>query len=52
MQRIRNTCRKYAYHICKKNPQKIKFPCPVLFPLLHCGLGCTLELQKVKGLLQ
>lgn len=48
MQRIRNACQKYAYHVSKKN---------LIFvlsfsTLLHCGLGCTLELQKVKVLLQ
>lgn len=53
MQRIRNACQKYAYHVSKQKPQKsnffvLSFPPP----LLHCGLGCTLELQKVKVLLQ
>lgn len=52
MQRIRNACQKYAYHVSKKNSKKSNFFVLSFSPLLHCGLGCTLELQKVKVLLQ
>lgn len=52
MQRIRNACQKYAYHVSKQKPQKSNFFVLSFPPLLHCGLGCTLELQKVKVLLQ